>query len=99
MTAEHAIVFANLQTLRAEVTRLAQAFREVDCMSAEAKAIREQTKVAEAAVAAEVSRIRLEGFGGDGDFEFKVMGRMMRHHTDPVLPPCHEQSVWNNWRR
>ena len=68
-------------------------------MSVEARAIHKQTKEAEAAVAAEIQRIRWEGFGGDSDFEFKVMGRMMRHHTDPVLPPCHEQSVWNNWRR
>jgi hypothetical protein len=99
MTAENAITFANLQTLRAEVSRLLAEFNSIeDWFSPESKALRPKIREAEEAVRAEVDRIRAAGFGGDGDFEFKVMGRMMRHHTDPVLPPCHEQSVHRNWR-
>ncbi len=95
MKAENVPAYEHLQSLRAEMVRTVRLANEA--AQGTIKEWNEAKKVARAAeelVHAEVARLREIGFDGDIDFEIKVMGRMLRRHTDPVMPPFHE--MWQS---
>ena len=87
MTTEHAAILANLTALRTAarvaldaVNRASQGGTLEDWKAARAAA----TPACKAA-SDEESRIVRAGFGGDDDFEFAVLGRLQRRHTDPCV--------------
>ena len=84
MTATNAATLANLQALRAAATT---AMRAVSMASQDGThedwiAAREVAAPLCAAVRDEETRIVAAGFGDDGAFEFAVLGRLGRRHTD-----------------
>ena len=87
MTTSNAATLANLQALRAAARVGLNAVNHASSngTTAEWMAARAACKPLEAAAMAEERRIIAAGFGDDSDFEFAVLGRLGRRHTDPVM--------------
>ncbi len=87
MNATNAASVARLNELRsvANESLLAVSLASQDGTLADWHAARAVSKVACAAVSAEVARLTEIGFGLDAGFEIAVTGRLLRRHVDPCV--------------
>ena len=87
MNATNAATLANLKALRAAASAALEAMNAAseNGTSAEWLAAWKAAKPVSEAARAEEARIVAAGFGGDVDFEYAVLGRLQRRHTDPCI--------------
>ena len=87
MTPANAAALANLTALRAAARKGLEAVNAAseNGTTADWMAARAACRPLCDAARIEEERIVAAGFGGDTDFEFAVLGRLGRRHTNPVM--------------